>query len=770
MAGFGEQKGKKKKRPRQKTQISGDILLKNAIKHHIQGDLKNAEKDYRAAIDSGLLNVSLFSNLGIICQETQRTEEAISLYKKAIQINPNDPNAYTNLGGLHQNLGNLDEALTSTLKSLELKPDNPSAYMNLGNIYKDLGNLDQALTSTIKSLELKPNNPDAHMNLGGIYKDLGNLDQALASTLKSLELKPDNPTAHMNLGSIYKDLGNLDQALASTLKSLELKPDNPDAHMNLGGIYKDLGNLDQALASTLKSLELKPDNPGATSNLKAFIDQLNISPSNAKEVTQAYELLLNQTDISHKDLSKIFLQAFLPIIQKASASDPIISDGNQALKALAADWRFLKSLTLMIPPSSEAEAFFTRLRKELLKLTIQMGTVPEHLKYLTESLAAQCFLNEYVYASSPEEDDSIAQLIEAAAHKQEDTNRYLVIIACYKAIHTTGISPEFINNYPIPDDSSKELITAQFKEPLQEQEIKTSFQDKRNVSDTISQKVQEMYEENPYPRFKFADYTDSKLAKPIFKAIEQETSKTDLSFIEELKSPTATPKVLIAGCGTGNQVIMASRYKKAQITAIDLSSSSLAYAIRKTKEYGMNNITFKQMDLLNVANLGATFDIIECGGVLHHMEQPADGLSALVQQLKPGCYIKLGLYSEIARKVIVKARKTIQMLGINSSPESIREFRKKVRNGEIHDLLDLPKFINDFYSLSECRDLCFHVQEHRFTTDSLKKLLDSHGLTFCGFMVPEKIKKLYQEQYPEDIDMTSLPNWGEFEEKILQPS
>ena len=275
-----------------------------------------------------------------------------------------------------------------------------------------------------------------------------------------------------------------------------------------------------------------------------------------------------------------------------------------------------------------------------------------------------------------------------------------------------------------------------------------------------------MYEEAPYPRFKFADYIDSKLAKPIFKAIELETSRKGLSFSEELKSLTSAPKVLIAGCGTGIQIINGSRYKNAQITAIDLSSSSLAFAIRKTKEYEMNNVIFRQMDLLNVAELGDIFDIIECSGVLHHMENPSNGLSALVQQLKPGGYIKLALYSEIARKVIVEARKIIQMLGIDSTAKEIRRFREQVLDGEIQELLDLPKFVRDFYSLSECRDLCFHVQEHRFTTDSLKKLLDSHGLTFCGFMVPEQIKKLYQEQYPEDIDMTSLPNWGEFEEKF----
>ena len=160
-------------------------------------------------------------------------------------------------------------------------------------------------------------------------------------------------------------------------------------------------------------------------------------------------------------------------------------------------------------------------------------------------------------------------------------------------------------------------------------------------------------------------------------------------------------------------------------------------------EYRMDNVTFKQIDLLNVAELGDIFDIIECSGVLHHMEKPSKGLSALIQKLKPGGYIKLGLYSEIARKVIVEARKTIQTLGINSTPESIRNFRKKVLSGEIKELLDLPEFVSDFYSLSECRDLCFHVQEHRFTTELLQKLLDYHVLTFCGFMVPDQVKKLY---------------------------
>ena len=290
-AGFGKQKGGKKRRDRQKPQISGEILLQNAISCHIQGDLENAEKAYRVAIDSGLINIALFLNLGIICQTSQRAEEAISLYKKAIQINANHPDAYTNLGGLYKDLGNIDQALDSTLKSLELQPNNPIALLNLGGIYKDLGNIDQALDSTLKSLELQPNNPIALLNLGGIYKDLGNIDQALDSTLKSLELQPGNPIALLNLGSIYQDLGNLDQALDSALKSLELKPDNPDALLNLGGIYQDLGNPDQALVSILKSLELKPDNPHALLNLGMTYETLNKLDSALESYTKSADLI-----------------------------------------------------------------------------------------------------------------------------------------------------------------------------------------------------------------------------------------------------------------------------------------------------------------------------------------------------------------------------------------------------------------------------------------------------------------------------------------------
>ena len=62
------------------------------------------------------------------------------------------------------------------------------------------------------------------------------------------------------------------------------------------------------------------------------------------------------------------------------------------------------------------------------------------------------------------------------------------------------------------------------------------------------------------------------------------------------------PKVLVAGCGTGQQQYIPSLYKNSKILAIDLSISSLKYAKRKTEELGIENIEYIQHDILDLKN------------------------------------------------------------------------------------------------------------------------------------------------------------------------
>ena len=68
----------------------------------------------------------------------------------------------------------------------------------------------------------------------------------------------------------------------------------------------------------------------------------------------------------------------------------------------------------------------------------------------------------------------------------------------------------------------------------------------------------------------------------------------------------------------------------------------------------------------------------------------------------------------------------------------------------------------DFYSLSEFRDLLFHVQEHRFTIPEIKKCMKKFNLSFLGFE-DKKIRHKFASEKFDNMDMTDLDKWSEFE-------
>ena len=71
----------------------------------------------------------------------------------------------------------------------------------------------------------------------------------------------------------------------------------------------------------------------------------------------------------------------------------------------------------------------------------------------------------------------------------------------------------------------------------------------------------------------------------------------------------------------------------------------------------------------------------------------------------------------------------------------------------------------DFYSLSECRDLLFHVQEHRFTLPQIAQFLNENGLVFLGFDLAPEIEEQYAKRFPEDEAATNLDLWNQFEQE-----
>jgi len=225
------------------------------------------------------------------------------------------------------------------------------------------------------------------------------------------------------------------------------------------------------------------------------------------------------------------------------------------------------------------------------------------------------------------------------------------------------------------------------------------------------------------------------------------------------------PDILIAGCGTGQHALgRASGFRNCNVLAIDLSLTSLSYAKRKTQELGIKNIEYMQGDILKLDQLDREFDIVECVGVLHHMDDPLAGWKVLVGMLRRGGLMKVGLYSEIARQRIVNARKDIAKKEITSSPDDIRRYREEIMNVLIKYKAELPA--KDFFTLSGCRDLLFHVQEHRFTLPQIEVALNDLGLKFLGFELGKSwIRNEFSKLYPEKDAVLSLPLWHQFELK-----
>ena len=84
MKGFGELPSKRGKNiARQSTNSIGQNYYHNAIDYHRRGDLKRAEKEYRKAISSGYKHDDIYLNLGMICKNSARADEAAYLYKNA---------------------------------------------------------------------------------------------------------------------------------------------------------------------------------------------------------------------------------------------------------------------------------------------------------------------------------------------------------------------------------------------------------------------------------------------------------------------------------------------------------------------------------------------------------------------------------------------------------------------------------------------------------------------------------------------------------------
>ncbi len=613
------------------------------------------------------------------------------------------------------------------------------------------------LLEKISKLQINFNKSIFLLNLTGVVNsNLQNYEEAIKNFKSIIKINPLFADAYYNLGYIYKTLNLIDDSIKNYLKCIEIEPNKFEAHNNLGNIFRENNNIGLAIEKYLQCLEINPNYLIALQNFGICLQNFKFNKTSSKIDRHIINLLnqnniLRPVDIINSLINYIHLDPKFKIIIKKLKK-------NYLLENLIEDIYDIKILIALmkITPIADLniEKIIRYLRSNIL-LNISSIKNREITFKVMESIASQCFINEYIYPLETTEKETL-KIVEQKIIKnlkEKNLKNIELEIAClssYQSLNLYNWSDKIVDSKDL-----SELVKNQINEPNKEIFIKKEILSKK-IKNSVSLKVKDQYENNPYPRWnKIALSNKPQNLLNYFNNLNLNIEKKEIEKWKNLK-------VLVAGCGTGQHAIVtASKYQNSYITAIDLSLASLSYAKRKADELGITNIDFIQMDILELQNYEKKFDIIESVGVLHHMDDPYDGLKSLYQALNLNGLIMIGLYSKIARAHIKRIRLEIKKLKIETNKKNIKKFRENIISSNTNDHKLITES-SDFYSLSSVRDLLFHIQEHRFTIPQINNYLNKLNLKFCGFENRELLK-FFIEKNSRINDLYNLDLWNEFE-------
>lgn len=552
-----------------------------------------------------------------------------------------------------------------------------------------------------------------------------------------------------------------DQALSHCVEAHKLKPELPFALIIAARVQTRQDKFTEAFHNFSKSfLTLDAPLPLRVERLRC-LEMIEATRYSAPLAQGAIEYL-EQPFLNYTNIARLTSSLIVKELQLDAGVDKYNIDA-------ALDSRLLlAALDQMILRDPYLEQFLVMVRQYLLAQLYQRLDISDMLVTLAVKLAQQSFYNEYIYEEVTDETTLIEELVvlveTALAANLPLPAQFpgqLLAVALYRPLHrVNGIEQLTIDDeHPLA-----KLIEVTVKGPRLELELAQTIPALGSISDDVSLRVKQQYEQNPYPRW--ISFDQLVLRKDYFSAVEAELQSQGIA-PPRFKHPTtkSPTHILVAGCGTGQHAIsIANRYQHAVVTAVDISMSSLAYAKYMAQRYNVRNIEFLQCDILSISELGKSFDVIESVGTLHHMDSPDAGLRALTQILAPGGILRIGLYSRLARRQInaVRNQHAAELIA-DFSIEKLRHLRNQLIARQSDD----PVLgIADFYSTSGCRDLLCHVHERQYNIDGLKQLLAGCDLRFAGFNFQSdrsEGRALFRKLFGNDKPMDDLDCWADVE-------
>ncbi len=733
-----------------------------AVAQHRAGAFGEAERGYRHILSLFPDHADSLHNLGLLALNGGDANAATSLIGRAIALNGGVAEYHYNNALAWRAIGRNDEAAAHLERAIALRPDHALAVLNLGNVRRDQARSADAVACYERALALVPNLPGANFNLANVLLEQNRWDAATDHYRKALALRPDHAEAHHRLGIALMALHDSRKAVAHFEAAIALKHDLPDAHEDLGAAYLAAGKFDLALSAAVRAIEHKETPRGK----ELFGQAVKLLRFTAESAYLRVLLLraISEAWARPRELTKacVSIIALNPVVKdctaRAVAAWPARLDASElfgatAPAALAEDALLVCLLRCSAVADIGLERLLTNVRHIMLTAAEGDGdALDDRTLAFYAAVAQQCFINEYVYASTPAELEHAhalqSKLAQALSNGAEIAPLWPVAVAAYFPLHTLpGAEALLERRWP---DCLQTLLMQQIAEPLRERQLASTIPALTAIGvDDVSRAVREQYEENPYPR-----WVKPRAATPALRIIPMD------------RAPDQISDVLIAGCGTGLFTIeFAQQMPASRILAVDLSLASLSYAKRMAEELQLANIEFAQADILELGGIGRRFDFIDVGGVLVTLADPWAGWKILLTLLRPGGTMQVGLYSEMARQNVVAVRAMIARQGYHATADDMRRCREAIITGDDPILKSVAQW-SDFFTMSDCRDLLFHVQEHRFTLPQIKSFLATNGVQFCGFIPEPSLFSQFAARFPDRSALTDLDCWHTFESEM----
>jgi len=215
-------------------------FMRAALEYRQAADYKGAEAIYRKALELNPNNLQARHDLGVVLFMQNQHEEAIRQFKDILAKDPKFVKAYYNLAVVYEQREEFDEAIKNCREALTIDPRDIDTLNVMAVVLAKQGKLDEATEVFKKVIVEDPNDAPARFNIASVYMKLENWNEALKYFLDADRLAPQNPVIQNWIGAVYAEMERYQEAYEYFIKALALDPNFEDAKKNLEQVKKIL--------------------------------------------------------------------------------------------------------------------------------------------------------------------------------------------------------------------------------------------------------------------------------------------------------------------------------------------------------------------------------------------------------------------------------------------------------------------------------------------------------------------------------------------------